>query len=73
MPWAAYLFPLSSPLSMLALAVQSDSLWPHLLGIAWQLLWVAIFVRLATILFRQTVMKSGGRTSLFPMLRSRGA
>jgi len=73
LPWAAYLFPLSSPLSMIALAVQSDSLWPHLLALAWQLLWVAIFVRLATILFRQTVMKSGGRTSLLPMLRSRRA
>ena len=70
LPWVAYLFPLSSPLSMLALAVQSESLWPHLAALAWQFLWVAIFVRMATLMFRQTVMKSGGKVSLFPTLRS---
>jgi ABC-2 type transport system permease protein len=73
LPWIAYLFPLSSPLSMLALAVQSDSLWPHLLGLAWQFLWVAIFVRIAAVMFRQTVMKSGGKVSLFPAFRSKKA
>src|SRR4029078_10151918 len=39
LPWVAYLFPLSSPLSMLAEAVQSESLWPHLLALVWQFLW----------------------------------
>ena len=73
LPWIAYLFPLSSPLSMLALAVQSESLWPHLAALAWQFLWVAIFVRVATLMFRQTVMKSGGKISLFPSLRSSNA
>ena len=73
LPWVAYLFPLSSPLSMLALAVQSESLWPHLLGLAWQFLWVAIFVRVASVMFRHTVMKSGGKISLFPGLRSKKA
>jgi ABC-2 type transport system permease protein len=68
--WAAFIFPLSSPLSMIALAVQSDSLWPHLLAILWQFLWVAIFVRVAALMFRQTVMKSGGRVSFFPAFRS---
>jgi len=70
LPWVAYLFPLSSPLSMMALAVQSESLWPHLLALLWQFLWVAIFVRIASVMFRQTVMKSGGKVSLFPTLRS---
>jgi ABC-2 type transport system permease protein len=71
LPWVAYLFPLSSPLSMLALAAQSESLWPHLAALAWQFLWVAIFVRVATVMFRQTVMKSGGKISLFPALRAK--
>ena len=73
LPWVAYIFPLSSPLSMIALAVQSDSLWPHLLALVWQFLWVAIFVRVASVMFRQTVMKSGGKISLFPGLRSKRA
>jgi len=71
LPWVAYFFPLSSPLSMIALAVQSESLWPHLLAILWQFAWVAIFVRVAAIMFRQTVMKSGGKVSFFPALRSK--
>jgi ABC-2 type transport system permease protein len=68
--WVAFLFPLSSPLSMIALAVRSESLWPHLLAILWQFMWVAIFVRVAAVMFRQTVMKSGGKVSFFPVLRS---
>jgi ABC-2 type transport system permease protein len=71
LPWVAYFFPLSSPLSMIAMAVQSESLWPHLLAILWQFAWVAIFVRVAAIMFRQTVMKSGGKVSFFPALRSK--
>jgi len=71
LPWVAYLFPLSSPLSMLAFAAQSESLWPHLAALAWQFLWVAIFVRVATLMFRQTVMKSGGKISLFPAVRAK--
>jgi ABC-2 type transport system permease protein len=73
MYWVAFIFPLSSPLSMIALGVQSDSLWPHLVALVWQFLWVAIFVRLAALMFRQTVMKSGGKVSLFPVLRSKKA
>jgi ABC-2 type transport system permease protein len=71
LPWVAYLFPLSSPLAMLAEAVQSETLWPHLAALLWQFLWVAIFVRVAAVMFRQTVMKSGGKISLFPALRAR--
>ncbi|MBV9882042.1 MAG: ABC transporter permease [Sphingomonadaceae bacterium] len=71
LPWAAFIFPLSSPLSMLAVAVQSETLWPHLLALVWQVLWIAIFVRIAAVMFRQTVMKSGGKVSLFPSLRAK--
>lgn len=72
MPWVAYLFPFSSPMAMVAVAIQSETLWPHLLAIAWQLLWVLVLVRIATVLFRGTVMKSGGKVTLFPVLARKG-
>ena len=55
----AIAFPLSSPYAMLARAAVEQSLWPHLAGIAWQVLWVAIFIRVGASLFRRRVMKSG--------------
>ena len=53
-------FPLSSPFAMLARAAQFGEIWPHLLALAWQALWVAIIVKLGATLFRKRVMKSGG-------------
>lgn len=55
----ADVFPLSSPFAMLALAAQSDWIAPHLLALAWQVLWVYLFVRGGAALFRRRVMKSG--------------
>jgi ABC-2 type transport system permease protein len=55
----ASIFPLSSPYAMVARAAQSPALWPHMLALAWQVLWVAIFVRVGALLFRRKVMKSG--------------
>jgi ABC-2 type transport system permease protein len=55
----AILFPLSSPYAMLARAAVQDSLWPHLLAIGWQALWVVLFIRGGASLFRRRVMKSG--------------
>lgn len=57
---AAAIFPLSSPYMMLARAAKEGVLWWHLVAIAWQVLWVAIFVRVGAGLFRRTVLKSGG-------------
>ncbi|MFD1952328.1 ABC transporter permease [Sphingomonas arantia] len=57
---AAALFPWSSPFAMLARAAQGPALWPHLLAIVWQLIWVAVIVRIAAGLFRRSVLKSGG-------------
>ena len=57
--WAAMIFPLSSPFAMLARAAQDDALWPHFVAVAWQLVWVALFIRLGATLFRKRVMKSG--------------
>ena len=57
---AAAIFPLSSPYMMLARAAQDGVIWWHLAAIAWQILWVAIFVRVGATLFRKQVLKSGG-------------
>ena len=65
MVWFAYLFPLSSPMAMVALASKSSALWPHLLALAWQALWVVIMVRMSSRLFRRTVFKSGSAGSMF--------
>jgi len=58
---AAIAFPLSSPYAMLARAAVEESLWPHLLAIGWQALWVVLFIRGGASLFRRRVMKSGPR------------
>jgi ABC-2 type transport system permease protein len=56
---AAAIFPLSSPYAMIARAAEQDALWPHLLAFAWQVLWVALILKLAAALFRSSVLKSG--------------
>jgi ABC-2 type transport system permease protein len=57
----AAVFPLSSPLTMLARAAEQPELWPHLVALLWQALWVGIILRLGSQLFRKTVLKSGPR------------
>ena len=59
---AAAIFPLSSPMVMLARAAEEPELWPHLVAILWQVLWVALILRIGAQLFRKTVLKSGPRT-----------
>ncbi len=59
---AAAIFPLSSPMTMLARAAQEPEWWPHLVAICWQALWVALILRMGAKLFRKTVLKSGPRT-----------
>src|SRR5690348_16212062 len=58
---AAAIFPLSSPMTMLARAAQDPQWWPHVAALAWQALWVAIILKLGASLFRKTVLKSGPR------------
>jgi ABC-2 type transport system permease protein len=58
---AAAVFPLSSPLVMISRAAEQPFVWPHLIAIAWQALWVALILRIGARLFRKTVMKSGPR------------
>jgi ABC-2 type transport system permease protein len=58
---AAAIFPLSSPMAMLARAAEQSGWWPHLAAILWQGLWVALILRVGAELFRKTVLKSGPR------------
>ncbi|ONF96643.1 ABC transporter permease [Sphingomonas jeddahensis] len=56
---AAELFPLSSPFAMAGHAANAPDLWPHLAALAWQLLWVTIFITVGARLFRRGVLQSG--------------
>jgi ABC-2 type transport system permease protein len=55
----AAVFPFSSPLMMVARAGQTPELWPHLVALLWQSLWVWLVVRFGSALFRRNVLKSG--------------
>jgi ABC-2 type transport system permease protein len=55
----AAIFPLSSPMVMLARAAEQPELWPHLLAFLWQGFWVALILRVGARMFRKTVLKSG--------------
>ncbi|MFL5240359.1 MAG: ABC transporter permease [Rhizomicrobium sp.] len=58
---AAGIFPLSSPMAMLARAAEQPEWWPHVAALVWQGLWVALILRIGAHLFRKTVLKSGPR------------
>jgi ABC-2 type transport system permease protein len=53
-------FPFSSPFAMAARAASDPAIWPHLVALGWQLLWVGLTIRIAARLFRIGVLKSGG-------------
>jgi len=55
----AAIFPLSSPFAMIARAAEQDAIWPHVLALGWQALWVALILKLAAAVFRRSVLKSG--------------
>ena len=55
----AEVFPLSSPFAMAGHAANVPGLWRHGAAIAWQLLWVAIFVSVGARMFRRGVLQSG--------------
>ncbi|MBB3765027.1 ABC transporter permease [Sphingomicrobium lutaoense] len=57
----AAVFPLSSPFAMLGRAAEDAALWPHLLALAWQALWVALILKFASRMFKRSVLKSGPR------------
>jgi len=55
----AAIFPFSSPFAMIARAADQDQVWPHVLALSWQALWVALILKLAAAIFRRSVLKSG--------------
>jgi ABC-2 type transport system permease protein len=71
--WTGYIFPFSSPMAMVAMAAQSPVLWPHLLALAWQVLWMFIIIRLASRMFQKTVLKSSAGGSIFSFRRKAAA
>lgn len=52
--------PWSSPFAMAARGATDASLFPHLLALGWQALWVAITIWLSVRIFRAGVLRSGG-------------
>jgi ABC-2 type transport system permease protein len=69
----AELFPLSSPFAMAAHAANSPALWPHVAALAWQALWVAIFITVGARLFRRGVLQSGSGPGWLSRMRGRPA
>lgn len=67
---AAAVFPLSSPMAMLARAAEQPGWWPHLVAMLWQGLWVAVILRVGARMFRKTVLKSGPRRRWWKLKRA---
>jgi len=63
--------PLTSPMAMIAFGAESEMLWPHLLALAWQALWVVVIIRISSRLFRRTVFKSASDGALFSFGRGK--
>lgn len=55
----AAIFPLSSPFAMIARAAEQPALWPHVVALVWQGLWVSLILKFAAAVFRRSVLKSG--------------
>jgi ABC-2 type transport system permease protein len=67
---AAAIFPLSSPMAMIARAAEDPQWWPQLLAILWQGLWVALIIHFGAKMFRKTVLKSGPRSKWWRLGRT---
>lgn len=67
---AAAIFPLSSPMTMLARAAQDPQWWPHAVALLWQALWVGLILRGASRLFRRVVLQSGPRRPWWKLSRA---
>lgn len=57
---AAAVFPLSSPFTMIARAALEPGILPHLAALAWQMLWIALILKLAAAWFRRSVLSGAG-------------
>lgn len=61
--------PWSSPFAMAARGATDASLWPHVLALGWQALWVMISIHIAVRLFRAGVLRSGSAFAWLPRRR----
>ncbi|GAA4024795.1 hypothetical protein GCM10022280_27110 [Sphingomonas swuensis] len=68
---AAAVFPLSSPFAMIARGALDPALWPHLIAVAWQALWIALILKGAAAWFRRSVLSGPGKKP--PIFRRRSA
>ncbi len=55
----AEIFPFSSPFAMAARGATDPALWPHMLALGWQFVWVALTIAAGAHFFRYGVLKSG--------------
>ena len=55
---------------MIARAAEEPNLWPHLLALCWQAIWVVAILRIGSQMFRKTVLKSGPRTKRWRLRRA---
>jgi len=55
----AEIFPFSSPFAMAARGATDPAIWPHVVALGWQLLWVSITIAIGAHFFRYGVLKSG--------------
>ncbi|HEY0447238.1 MAG TPA: ABC transporter permease [Allosphingosinicella sp.] len=69
MTMIAAIFPLSSPMAMIAIAAQSGTIWWHLVALVWQFVWVALIIRVSARLFRLTVLKSASPEGFFAIFQ----
>ena len=69
----AAVVPLSSPFAMAGRAAIAPDIWPHLLALGWQALWVAIFIAIGARLFRRGVLQSGSPAGAWRKLFGRSA
>ena len=70
---AAELFPLSSPFAMAAHAANQPGIAPHFAALAWQLMWVTIFIAVGARAFRRGVLQSGSARPRWFRKSDRGA
>lgn len=61
----AAIFPLSSPLVMLARAAEEGGLGAHVLALIWQAVWVGLILAFGAHLFRKRILQSGPSRSFW--------
>jgi ABC-2 type transport system permease protein len=53
-------------------AASGSQWWPHVAALAWQLLWVAVFITIGARLFRRGVLQSGSAKPAWRRIFARG-